>query len=197
MYDEFWFIKSAIYQTTLPLLTNGAAFLICSSQAVSADEDITNMLHAKLPDGTDVMKRLNWNRACTECLANGLANTCKHVLQQPQHFQQRKDQARLKALLSAFGDDAHDREVLNIGARSLIEPAFDPLWFAPLRDRSYDYAPAGSLAAVRDHRAFFVVVDPAGSGFSRNVMVSLLFDRVDVGSSFVPYQAVVCLSLLL
>jgi len=189
--DEFYFIKSAMYATFLALLANGAAFLIVSSMAVDSDGEITRMLHAVLPDGSEVMLRLNWIRACADCLARNEANFCTHLVEQPQHFQQRGDQARLKALLKSFGDAAYAREMLNVGARPSVLPAFPAVWLQPLRDRTLDV----TLPPGRDYRYFFVSCDPAGGGFSQSVYVSLLCDSAQAPSPFVPYMALVRSSL--
>lgn len=71
MMDEFMFLNSNSYPTILPLLVNGAALLLTSSMSASADNEIKRMIMAKLPDGRELVQRLDWIRACHTCTANG------------------------------------------------------------------------------------------------------------------------------
>jgi hypothetical protein len=188
MIDEFMFLKAATYPTTLPLLKNGAAFIIVSSEASAPADEIKQMMYAKLGDGRDVMRRLNWIRACLRCTAQGNATRCSHFKPQPEHFQSHGAQERLEALMRPFGEAAVARELYNQAARPTIEPVFPNLWLQPLRDRTADYAPG---ATPTHHRAFFVGYDPAGDGFSQNVLVSVLFDAAAAPSPYIPYLCVV------
>jgi hypothetical protein len=167
--DEFLFMAVSLYGSILPLLTNGAAMLLTSSMSATGDDEIKRMLMAKMPDGRDIVLRLDWIRACAKCMAAGIADRCTHLKQRPQHFQRSVDQERLKALMKPFGDEGYEREVLNIGARSNLRAVFDSAWLEPLRQRACDY----QNTLNTEHRFFFVSVDPAGEGFSQTVIMSV------------------------
>jgi hypothetical protein len=93
----------ATFQTTLPVVANGAALLFTSSQPTLDRKDILNMLDGTYENGSRVVQVLNWTRACAECRRDPdpekQAN-CPHIIQRPMHFRDRNDVERLKALMS-------------------------------------------------------------------------------------------------
>lgn len=114
-------------------------------------------------------------------------------MQRPQHFQREVDRERVMALMKPFGEDAAARELLNITGRAQTEPAFARDWIEPLRDRATDWASVPGM----DYPRFFVALDPAGEGFSQNVLVSAYMDATTRPNG-APYTVVVrSLSLLL
>lgn len=187
MLDEFMFMQPSLYQTILPLLTNGAAMLLTSSMSASADDEIRRMLHAKMPDGREVVLRLDWIRSCAECKARGTPDRCTHLRQRPQHFQRSVDQERLQALMRPFGEDGINRELFNIGGRATISPVFERAWLDPLKNRACDF----HNTTNKDYRYFFVAVDPAGEGFSQNVIVSAMLEESLLPGSPAPFTFVV------
>jgi hypothetical protein len=187
MMDEFLFLPAAGYSTILPLLTNGASMLLTSSQSASPTDEIKRMLHAKMPDGREIVLRLDWIRACAECTAKGVADQCRHLRQQPQHFQRSTDQDRMQSLMKPFGDEGIDRELFNITGRATIQPVFERSWLEPLRDRACDY----QNTINKEHRFFFVSVDPAGDGFSQCVLVSATMEETRLPGSPVSHHFIV------
>lgn len=88
MYDEFYFLREIVYPTTLPLSINGAGILMVSSMSKTGNSAVRNMIYQKMEDGkTDFFLKLDWLRACPECVRAGKANECTHIEQRPQHFQ--------------------------------------------------------------------------------------------------------------
>ena len=79
------------------------------------------ILDTKYDDGTDVIKKLNWVKACAECKKRGVPEKCRHVNQAPQHFQSYASQARLRALLSQ-DQGAYDREMLYVLSAARAHP---------------------------------------------------------------------------
>jgi len=173
MYDEFYFFKEHIYPTTLPLATNGAAILMISSMAKKAGSAVGRMIYTKLEDGSNFFLHLDWMRACPECTHLGRANSCTHIELRPQHFQPRGSLKRQRTLISPFGTENFDRELLNIMAKNNIEPVFHPDLVNALRDTRKDFE-ADSRHSFKE---IFIGYDPAGDkGFSEAVAVSVIFD---------------------
>lgn len=188
--DEFFFMRPEGFPTMLPLLVNGAALLLTSSMSARADDEMKRMLDAKLPDGREVVMKLDWIRPCHECKMAGIAHKCKHTLQRPQHFQREVDQERVRALMNPFGEGSFDREMLNIGAKAGASPAFQRAWIEPLFDTRNDFRDP----LRRDRRVFYVGYDPAGEGFSKNVLLSAFVDATPQPNG-APYVTVVLFPL--
>ncbi len=77
--DEFLFFNHAVLPAMLPTLATGAAFIMTSSVSPDGDNPLLKLLSAKYPDGTDVVKNLNWIQSCKNCERRGLAERCTHI----------------------------------------------------------------------------------------------------------------------
>lgn len=175
LYDEFYFFKEVVYTTSLPLSRNGAAILMISSMSKNHDDAVRRMIETKLEDDTQLFLTLDWMRACPDCVRAGTQNACTHIEHRPQHFEPRGSMRRQRQLISPFGRENFERELLNMAAQSNRLPAFHPAWLTPLRDPTRDYQPP----TARDLAEFFVGLDPAGGGFSNTAIVSVAFDRLN------------------
>lgn len=171
--DEFFFLKPAVYSTVFPLLKNGAALMMTSSQAMHADHVLQRVVEAKYKNGESVMMQLNWIQSCIKCKLEGNAHTCQHIVQQPQHFQQRAQDNRVRTLIDVISEESTARELDNVTGRSLVEHVFEKSYLDPLYDRSQDVAYDMPISHV------FVGIDPAGGGFSQSVIISGIFDRAN------------------
>jgi hypothetical protein len=172
LYDEFYFFKECVYRTTLPLLKMDAGLLMTSSMSRKGDNPIQRMIFQKLEDNTDLFLRVDWIRACPDCVEAGTAESCQHVLVAPQHFESMGAMRRIGLLMTPFGAEDFMRELMNAFAKSTRMQLFDRELVAPLRDRNFQYEtiPMGA------YPYFFVGFDPAGGGHSNSVIVSVLFD---------------------
>ena len=65
--DEFFFIKESVYPTILPLLNNGAALMLTSSQAKDPESPIVKMIYQKFSNGKDAVLRFDWRQSCVDC----------------------------------------------------------------------------------------------------------------------------------
>jgi hypothetical protein len=176
LYDEFYFMKEAVWSTTLPLAKLGAPILMTSSMSKNHDDAVRRMIYSTFENGDRVFLHLDCLKACPDCVARNAANTCNHVEQRPQHFEPRASLSRLKVMMAPFGSEAFERELMNTLAATDRLPVFRPEWLAPLRRADYVYnPPPGS----RVYGEFLVGVDPAGKGFSRTAICSFLFDTRD------------------
>jgi hypothetical protein len=171
--DEFFFLKPAVYSTVFPLLKNGAALMMTSSQAMHADHVLQRVVEAKYKNEESVMMQLNWIQSCIKCKLEGKAHECQHIVQQPQHFQQRAQDNRVRTLIEVVSEESAARELDNIVGRSLVEHVYSKYLLDPLYDRSQDVAYDTDVSHV------FVGIDPAGGGFSQSVIISGIFDRVN------------------
>jgi hypothetical protein len=176
LYDEFYFMREAVWSTTLPLAKLGSPILMTSSMAKSQDDAVRRMIYATMDDGERLFLLLDCLKACPDCVARNSANSCDHVQQRPQHFEPRGSLRRLKALMAPFGTEAFDRELLNTLAATDRLPVFRPEWLAPLRRPDWVYNPR---EGSRFYPTFLIGVDPAGGGFSRTAICSFLFDTLD------------------
>jgi hypothetical protein len=175
LYDEFYFFKEVVWSTTLPLAKLGAPILMISSMSKTYDDAVRRMIYHKLDNGENLFLLFDWMRACPDCVARGQANTCDHIENRPQHFEPRGSLRRMRGLMQHFGNESFERELMNTAAASNRLPVFLPEWLAPLRNRANDFAPL----MERAYPEFFIGVDPAGKGFSRTAVVSVLFDPVN------------------
>jgi hypothetical protein len=109
LYDEFYFFREIVYTTTLPLSKNGAAILMISSMSKNHDDNIRRMIYAKMDDERELFLKLDWLRACPDCVRRGQANACDHIEPRPQHFEPRGAQRRQRALMTPFGKESYER----------------------------------------------------------------------------------------
>lgn len=167
--DEFFFVKPAAYPTILPLLTNGSAMLMVSSQARRSDDVINKMLEARNRDGTRVVKVLNWIKACIDCKIRNLDDTCTHIEQLPQEFQRGGDQERVRSLMSPFSKEDYEREVLNIAAKPTRDTAFKK------EDLVFMNNPANDVKYNTAYRygTVYLGIDPAAGGWSQTALVGV------------------------
>jgi hypothetical protein len=77
--DEFLFFNHAVLPAMLPTLATGAAFIMTSSVSPDGDNPLLKLLSAKYPDGTDVVKNINWIQSCKNCERRGLQDRCTHM----------------------------------------------------------------------------------------------------------------------
>jgi hypothetical protein len=186
--DEFFFIKPSVYPTILPLLVNGSALMLTSSQNKDPDSPIRKMINARYEDsGQDAVLRYNWLQACADCRAAKQDERCTHIEQQPQHFQKQSDMRRVRALVEPFGDGGFDREMGNVTGRSWTDSVFEEDWINCLADAGNDIH-LGTLNREFSH--VFLALDPAGEGFSKNAIVSMVVDTVNKPFG-APYTALV------
>lgn len=182
--DEFFFIRPSVYPTILPLLVNGAALMLTSSQNKDPDNPIRRMINAKYEDsGEDAVLRFNWLQACSDCRIAKQEERCTHIAQQPQHFQKRADLRRVRALTEPFGDGGFEREMGNVTGRSWIDSVFEEDWVASLADER-NHVDLNSLNREFSH--VFLTLDPAGEGFSKNALTTVAIDNQNkpLGSPF-------------
>jgi hypothetical protein len=173
VYDEFYFFKECIYRTTLPLVKMDAGILMVSSMARKSGTAVDRMIHQKLEDNTDLFIRIDWIRACPDCIEAGTQDKCNHILQVPQHFESSEANRRVGMLMEVFGKEDLMREIFNAGARNTRENIFTLDQIQPLRDPNHVYrATSGDV-----HQSYFVGFDPAGGGRSKCVIVSGFVDR--------------------
>jgi hypothetical protein len=186
LYDEYYFFREVVWSTTLPLAKLGAPILMTSSMSKNFDDAVRRMVYAKMDDGQDLFLKLDWMRACPDCVSRGAANECTHIEHRPQHFEPRGSLKRMKALIKPFGNEGFERELMNAAAATNRLPVFRPEWLLPLRSREHDFSPVGP----RVYNEFFVGFDPAGKGFSRTAIVCIAFDTVNPPPG-VSYRAVI------
>lgn len=177
LYDEFYFFKEVVYTVSLPLAKNGASILMISSMAKDHDNAIRRMIYTKMEDGKDFFLQLNWLRACPDCVTRGVANDCDHIEHRPQHFEPRGAMKRMRFLMTPFGKDNFDRELMNTAGRSTRVPVFHPDLLAPLRNPETGTFRLPVTGIEYDE--FFIGVDPAGGGFSCLAIVSMVFDKIN------------------
>ena len=77
--DEFLFFNHAVLPAMLPTLATGAAFIMTSSVSPDGDNPLLKLLSAKYPDGTDVVKNINWIQSCKSCERKGMQDRCTHM----------------------------------------------------------------------------------------------------------------------
>ena len=116
---------------------------------------------------------------------------CTHIEQQPQHFQRRSDMRRVRALVQPFGDGAFEREMGNITGRNWIDNVFEKDWIDCVADGANDF---NSGDGCREFSHVFTGYDPAGEGFSKNAIVSVVFDKNNKPFG-APYNCIVRSSL--
>ena len=85
--DEFMFFNPGVLPAILPTLATDAMFIIISSVAPDGDSPLRKVIDALYPDGTRVIKLLNWCKVCASCELRGLQDSCNHLTRPPQHFQ--------------------------------------------------------------------------------------------------------------
>jgi hypothetical protein len=170
--DEFLFFNHAVLPAMLPTLATGAAFIMTSSVSPDGDNPLLKLLAAKYPDGTDVVKNLNWNKSCQQCERRGLADRCTHISREPQHFQSHAGHERLMCLMS-HNKESYDREMLNIGGLPTIKAAFNTEWIDAIVEHTF--------TCNRSMDRFFVSIDPSAGMcgvlfFASSPSVSQLID---------------------
>jgi hypothetical protein len=84
--DEWMFFNPGVLPAIIPTLATGAIFIIISSVAPDGDSPLRKVIDALYPDGTRVIKLLDWVQVCASCERRGLADTCTHLTRPPQHF---------------------------------------------------------------------------------------------------------------
>lgn len=160
-FDEGFFFSDEAYQVILPVVANGAAFVITSSMPVS-DTSSFNLTKALNESGRPVMHVHNWSNACGDCLEKERRLkreiTCRHGTRQPSNFRSKVDEKRLQALMKPFGAAAYNREILNTSAAATAFPVFD----ASLIDRRLGRE-APVVADTGELTHFFVGVDPGSA----------------------------------
>ncbi len=150
------------------------------------------MIYSRLEDGSDLFLRMDWIRSCAKCIRRGLENKCNHVEPRPSHFEPRGALKRQKALISPFGKEAFETELLNQAAANNRTPVFRSEWLQALRDGTNDWPSAqwSPHVPLGDFDEFFIGIDPAGGGFSRLILLAVIMDRTR-GNNSAPYQCVV------
>ena len=165
MFDEFLFFDPRALPVILPTLANGAALVMTSSIAPNAADDLMRLFDARYPDGTRVVKVINWIEACPTCSAQNRADRCTHVTRRPQHFQNGTDVERLKALLKTF-PGAYEREMQNQVDEPTRRPAFDKKLIDNLVDPKKLYK--------RDYifQRVYIIIDPNGGSLSSDFVLT-------------------------
>lgn len=128
-FDEGFFFDDETYRVTLPVVANGAAFVITSSAPMTETASF-NLTRAVTETGHQVMKVHNWSNSCSDCQAKerrlGIEIICSHTPKRPSNFRSRIDEKRLAALMKPFGAAAYAREVQNRTAASTARALFEP-----------------------------------------------------------------------
>lgn len=188
--DEFLFFNHAVLPAMLPTLATGAAFIMTSSVSPDGDNPLLKLLSAKYPDGTDVVKNLNWIQSCKNCERRGLAERCTHIAREPQHFQSHAGHERLMCLMSQ-NRESYDREMLNIGGLPTIRSAFETQWIDHIVENTY--------TCDKTIDRLFITIDPSAGLLHTPIANSpthqLAKDRnlyVILSTIFVDGQCVVC-----
>jgi len=150
------------------------------------------MIYARLEDGSDLFLRMDWIRSCAKCIRRNQENKCRHIEPRPSHFEPRGALRRQKALITPFGTQAYETELLNQAAANNRTPVFRSEWLQPLRDGTNDWPSAqwNPHVPLGDFEEFFVGIDPAGGGFSRLILLANIIDRTRA-SGGAQYQCVV------
>jgi len=162
--DEGLFFCDAAYEVILPTIANGAGFVITSSQPPLGTNAV-GLLTATMPDtGTPVMRVLNWTPMCLGCKAKQTLQqreiVCRHEgARDEHHFRSRTDALTLKAFMSAFGGDAHAREMLNLASGDTSRPYFREAAIAATFDARHMVDRIGTPI-----NWFIVSVDPGSKG---------------------------------
>ena len=101
----------------------------------------------------------------------GKEDSCTHFEHPPQHFQNKQDQERVKALITPFGNGGYEREMLNMAARTYQENLFRTADLDALEQRDNEYdQPTHMFSHV------FIGIDPANEGRSKNMAISIGLD---------------------
>lgn len=175
--DEGYWIAEAGVPVMLPLVANGAFFIITSSVgAGGARAGLMAILDARLPDGTPAVKEINYHQTCDICKSKGVPEgQCKHVHQRPQHFQGFFNQLRVKTLLNPFAG-VYEKELQNQEDR----PPTEPVW--PTRAITHMVDPANDMEPVGHIPHAYTCIDPHGGGASQGAIVTVV--RVNVRDKF-------------
>jgi hypothetical protein len=165
--DEGYWIAEAGVPVMVPLVANGAFFVITSSVgAGGARAGLMAILDARLPDGTLAVKEINYHVSCDICKAKGVPEgQCKHVQQRPQHFQGFFNQQRVKTLLSPF-EGVYEKELQNQEDRPPTEPVWSARAISHMVDPAHDLEPVGQIAIAHTS------IDPHGGGDSQGAIVT-------------------------
>ena len=176
--DEGYWIAEAGVPVMVPLVANGAFFVITSSVgAGGARAGLMAILDARLPDGTPAVKEVNYHVTCDECKTKGAAaGQCQHVQQRPQHFQGYFNQLRVKTLLGPF-DGVYEKELQNQEDR----PPTEPVW--NVRAISHMVNPANDVEPIGQIPHAYTIIDPHGGGTSQGAIVTVV--RVSIQNKLV------------
>ncbi len=160
-FDEGFFFCDEAYEVILPVIANGAAFVITSSVPLQETSSF-NLTKALNENGRPVMRIHNWSNSCDDCAEKERRLkreiTCHHMAQKPSNFRSKVDEKRLQALMRPFGAAAYAREMRNQAAVANSLPVFDHALIDRCLGRE---APVVARTGELTH--FFVGLDPGST----------------------------------
>jgi predicted metal-binding transcription factor (methanogenesis marker protein 9) len=169
--DELLFFHPGCWRVLVPVMNNGATFMMISSIAGDPDAPMMQVLRSKYRDGTPAVKVLNWIESCKECERKGQAEMCPHRQQAPQHFGSYHGDERAEALMS-IDREAYLAENKNVMSKPLMEAAFRSEWIDAMLSGEAEYS------SERAIHQLYVTVDPSAAK-DRNLYVLVSFIFVD------------------